>query len=89
MFFELLRRGYEVTVGSIGDKKIDFIATKNNNTEYYQVTYIMETSKTRDREFGSLNMVNDQYPKYVLSLDSVDFSQYGIIHKNLIDFLLE
>ena len=49
----------------------------------------METSKTRDREFGSLNMVNDQYPKYVLSLDSVDFSQYGIIHKNLIDFLLE
>lgn len=89
VFFELLRRGYEVTVGSIGDKEIDFIATKNNNTEYYQVTYIMETSKTRDREFGSLNMVNDQYPKYVLSLDSVDFSQYGIIHKNLIDFLLE
>lgn len=89
IFFELIRRGYEVTVGNIGDKEIDFIATKNNNTEYYQVTYIMETSKTRDREFGSLNMINDQYPKYVLSLDSVDFSQYGIIHKNIIDFLLE
>lgn len=89
VFFELIRRGYEVTVGNIGDKEIDFIATKNNDTEYYQVTYIMETSKTRDREFGSLNMINDQYPKYVLSLDSVDFSQYGIIHKNIIDFLLE
>lgn len=89
VFFELIRRGYEVSVGNIGDKEIDFIATKNNNTEYYQVTYIMETSKTRDREFGSLNMINDQYPKYVLSLDSVDFSQYGIIHKNIIDFLLE
>jgi len=89
VFFELLRRGYEVTVGSIGDKEIDFIATKNNTIEYYQVTYIMETSKTRDREFGSLNMVKDQYPKYVLSLDNVDFSQFGIVHKNIIDFLLE
>ena len=89
VFFELLRRGYEVTVGSIGDKEIDFIATKNNTIEYYQVTYIMETSKTRDREFGSLNMVKDQYPKYVLSLDNVNFSQFGIIHKNIIDFLLE
>ncbi len=89
VFFELLRRGYEVTVGSIGDKEIDFIATKNNTIEYYQVTYIMETAKTRDREFRSLNMIKDQYPKYVLSLDNVDFSQFGIIHKNIIDFLLE
>jgi len=76
-------------VGSIGDKEIDFSATKNNAVEYYQVTYIMETLKTRDKGFGSLNMVKDQYPKYVLSLDSVDFSQYGIIHKNIIAFLLE
>ena len=49
----------------------------------------METSKTRDREFGSLNMIEDQYPKYVLSLESVDFFQQGIQHKNIIDFLLE
>lgn len=89
VFFELLRRGYDVTVGSIDDKKIDFIAIKNNNIEYYQVTYIMETLKTREREFGSLEMIQDQYPKYVLSLDNVDFFQNGIIHKNIIDFLLE
>jgi len=89
VFFELLRRGYDVTIGNIGGKEIDFIATKNNKVEYYQVTYIMETSKTRDREFGSLIMIKDQYSKYVLSLDSVDFSQQGIQHKNIIDFLLE
>lgn len=49
----------------------------------------METLKTREREFGSLEMIQDQYPKYVLSLDNVDFSQNGIIHKNIIDFLLK
>lgn len=89
VFFELLRRGYEVTVGNIGDKEIDFIATKNNAIEYYQVTYIMEQLKTREREFGSLKMINDQYPKCVLSMDEVNFSQNGIQHKNIIDFLLE
>lgn len=89
VFFELLRRGYEVTVGSIGDKEIDFIAVKNNAKEYYQVTYLMEKSATRDREFSSLNLINDQYPKTVLSLDDVNFSQNGIQHKNIIDFLLE
>ena len=89
VFFELMRRGYEVTVGNIGDKEVDFIATKFNEISYYQVSYIMEQSSTRDREFGSLNMIDDQYPKYVLSLDDVNFSQSGIQHKNIIDFLLE
>jgi predicted AAA+ superfamily ATPase len=49
----------------------------------------MSTPKTRDREFGSLLQIKDQFPKYVLSLDDFDFSQDGVIHKNLIDFLLE
>ena len=89
VFFELMRRGYEVTVGNIGDKEVDFIATKFNEISYYQVSYIMEQSSTRDREFGSLKMIDDQYPKYVLSLDDVNFSQSGIQHKNIIDFLLE
>lgn len=89
IFFELLRRGYEVTVGSINDKEIDFIATLNNKIEYYQVSYLMETVKTRKREFDSLMLIDDQYPKYVLSLDKIDFSQQGIIHKNIIDFLLQ
>jgi uncharacterized protein len=89
VFFELLRRGYEVKVGNIGEKEIDFIATKNNKIEYYQVTYIMEQIKTREREFGSLNMINDQFPKFVLSMDEVNFSRNGIQHKKIIDFLLE
>lgn len=89
VFFELLRRGYEVTVGNIGDKEIDFIAVRNTQKIYIQVAYLMETSKTRDREFGSLNVIKDQYPKYVFSLDDINFSQQGIQHKNIIDFLLE
>jgi len=88
VFFELLRRNYDVTVGNIDDKEIDFIATKKGTIEYYQVTYLMGTQKTRDREFGSLLQIKDQFPKYVLSLDEFDFSQEGVIHKNLIDFLL-
>ena len=89
VFFELLRRGYEVTVGNVGDKEVDFIAVKYNEVSYYQVSYLMEQSSTRDREFGSLSMIDDQYPKYVLSLDDINFSQSGIEHKNIIDFLLE
>jgi predicted AAA+ superfamily ATPase len=89
VYFELLRRGYEVTVGKMADKEIDFIATKNNKIEYYQVTYIMEKASTREREFSSLNMIDDQYPKYVLSMDEIDFSQDGINHINIITFLLE
>jgi predicted AAA+ superfamily ATPase len=89
VYFELLRRGYEVSIGMINDKEIDFIATKNDLVEYYQVAYIMETEKTREKEFGSLLLIRDQFPKYVLSMDKFDFSQEGIIHKNIIDFLLE
>jgi predicted AAA+ superfamily ATPase len=88
VYFELLRRGYTVSVGEINGKEIDFIASKAGKLEYYQVAYLMETKQTRDREFGSLNLVKDQYPKFVISMDKVDFSNKGIIHKNMIDFLL-
>jgi len=89
VFFELLRRGYKVTVGEINGKEIDFIAEKQGNKEYYQIAYIMESQETRDREFGSLLLVKDQYPKYVLTMDKQDFSTSGVVHKNIIDFLLE
>ena len=89
VFFELLRRGYEITVGNVGDKEVDFIAVKHNEISYYQVSYLMEQSSTRAREFDSLSMIDDQDPKYVLSLDDINFSQSGIEHKNIIDFLLE
>lgn len=89
VYFELLRKGYEVYVGEVGDKEIDFIAIKNGEKEYYQVSYVMETPETRSREFDVYKNVQDSYPKYVLSLDKMNFSQSGIIHMNIIDFLLQ
>lgn len=89
VYTELIRRGYKVHIGKVGELEIDFIAIKNNVPTYYQVSYIMETEKTRNREFDVNNQVKDNYSKFVLSMDKVDFSRNGIIHKNIIDFLLE
>lgn len=89
VYIELLRRGYEVYVGKVGELEIDFVAYKNNNPIYIQVSYLMETNETRSREFGAYDLVKDNYPKYVLSMDKVNFSQNGVIHKNIEDFLLE
>lgn len=86
---ELQRRGYSVTIGCVGSKEVDFCATRNNETIYMQVTYLLASNETTEREFGSLKAINDNYPKYVLSLDNFDFSRDGIIHKNIIDWLLE
>lgn len=88
VYVELLSRGYKVEIGRVKDKEIDFIATKGNEKSYYQVTYLMESESTREREFGVYKDVVDNYDKYVVSMDKVDFSQDGIIHKNIIDFLL-
>lgn len=57
--------------------------------EYYQVSYLLETEETRNSEFGVYQKVNDNYPKYVLSMDKMNFSQNGIIHLNIIQFLCE
>ena len=89
VYNELLERGYEVYIGKTKDGEIDFIATKTDEKLYFQVTYLLQDDKVEKREFGAFNEVNDNYPKYVLSLDKVDFSQNGIIHKNIIDWLLE
>ena len=89
VYIELRSRGYEVTIGKVKDKEIDFIAKMENDVSYYQVAYKMGDESTREREFGVYKAIKDNFPKYVLSLDSMDFSQDGIIHKNIIDFLLE
>ncbi|MBG9988384.1 ATP-binding protein [Aerococcaceae bacterium DSM 111176] len=86
---ELKSRGYQLQIGKVGNKEIDFIATKDNRVEYFQISYLLESESTREREFGVYKDINDNYPKYVLSMDTLDFSQDGIVHKNLIDFLLE
>ena len=89
VYIELISRGYKVEIGKVRDLEVDFIASKENERVYYQVSYLMETEETRQREFGVYHQMDDHYPKYVLSMDKVDFSQNGIIHKNVIDFLLE
>lgn len=86
---ELQRRGYNVMIGCIGTKEVDFCATKNEEVIYFQVTYLLASEETIEREFGSLTAIQDNYPKYVLSLDELDFSRDGIIHKNIVEWLLE
>lgn len=89
VFIELLRRGYKVSVGINDKKEIDFVAQKGNDKRYYQVTYILGSQTTIEREFDAYDGIADNYPKYVLSMDKFDMSRNGIIHQNIIDFLLE
>lgn len=89
VYIELISRGYDVKIGKVKDREIDFVAKRGEIISYFQISYLMENEKTREREFGVYDLIKDNYPKYVLSMDKLDFSQKGIIHKNIIDFLLE
>ena len=89
VFNELLIRGYDVYIGKTKEGEIDFIAINNEEKLYFQIAYLLGLPKTEEREFGAYKDINDNYPKYVLSLDKVNFSKDGIIHKNIIDWLLE
>ena len=89
VYNELLIRGYDVYIGKTKEGEIDFIATNNEEKLYFQVAYLLESEKVQEREFGAYKEINDNYPKYVLSLDRANFSKDGIIHKNIIDWLLE
>ena len=89
VFVELASRGYEVKIGKLKDREIDFIAQKNDRIFYYQVAYMLTDEKTREREFGVYKSIEDNFPKYVLSMDHFDFGRDGVIHKNIIDFLSE
>lgn len=89
VFNELIYRGYDVSIGNNNGKEIDFVVTKYNQKEYYQVCYYLTDENVVEREFGAFQGIDDNYPKYVLSMDELDFSQNGIIHKNIINWLLE
>ena len=89
VYFELLRRGYEITIGCIGDYEIDFVCKKMGEKIYVQVTRELYHEETIEREFRPLLLVKDNYPKYVISTDEFDMSQDGIIHMNILDFLLD
>lgn len=89
VFLELKRRGYSVHLGKIGIREIDFIATKENQKIYIQVSYLLTSKTTITREFSVLQQIKDNYPKYVITMDTIfghDFE--GIKRVNLIDFLL-
>ena len=89
VYNELISRGYDVKIGNLEKAKIDFIATRFKEKIYIQVAYILADNTVIDREFGAYKGIEDNYPKYVLTMDKHDFSQEGIIHKNVIDWLLE
>jgi len=85
---ELLRRGYNVTVGRIENKEIDFIGRRNGDIIYIQVCYLLASQETIEREFGILNSIADNFPKFVVSMDELNFSRNGIQHKNIREFLV-
>ena len=89
VYNELIVRGYNVSIGNNNGKEIDFVATKHNQKEYYQVTFTLAEKTCEEREFGAYESIKDNYLKYVISTDKLDYSQNGIIHKNIIDWLLE
>lgn len=88
VYMELLRRGYKVTVGKAGEKEIDFIAEKQIQKLYVQVTYLLASEETIQREFGAYDAIRDNFPKYVVSYDEFDMSRDGIKHRNIREFLL-
>lgn len=88
VFLELLCRGYDVKVGKTDFYEIDFVAYKGSDILYVQVCYLLASPETVEREFGNLERIKDNYPKYVISGDLPDFSRNGIKHYNIIKFLL-
>lgn len=88
VYMELLGRGYEVTVGKVGEREVDFVAKSGAERIYVQVTYLLAADETMEREFGVLEAIPDNYPKYVVSMDEISRSRNGIRNVNIKDFLL-
>ena len=88
VFSHLKALGYKISVGVLKNLEIDFIAHKNDEKIYVQVAYLIADEKVKQREFGNLLQIQDNYPKYVISLDPVQIGQFdGIKHLHLREFL--
>lgn len=90
IYLHLVTQGFKVTVGMLRNTEIDFVATRGEKTLYIQATYLLASDETVNREFGNLQTIKDNHPKYVVSMDPVsgNFSEYpGIIHLHLRQFL--
>jgi predicted AAA+ superfamily ATPase len=89
VFLELKRRGYRIAIGKFGDREIDFIATRKKEKQYFQVSYLLASEETIEREFGTLTGLADNYPKTVLSMDPIGPDNRDGIHwQNVIRFLM-
>jgi predicted AAA+ superfamily ATPase len=89
VFLELLRRGYKIWTGTSRNSEVDFVCkTPTGDIEYYQVAWQMSNEKTLDREFRSLEKINDNYPKYILTTDSFTLNLSGVNHLNVFNWLL-
>ena len=89
VYFELLRRGYQVFVGKWGDREIDFFALRQDTRKYYQVALSIMDERVKARELAPLKAINDNYEKIILSMDKTYITDHeGIRFENIIDFLL-
>ena len=89
VYLELLRRGYKVYVGKVGELEVDFVAENRNGLKYYQVTLSVRDEKVLERELRSLQKTGDHYPKYLITLDmDLEAGYDGITKINVIDWLL-
>jgi len=87
IYNELVSRGYDIYIGKTDKGEIDFIIDDFGDRKYIQVADYLSSDEVVDREFGAYSSVNDNYPKYVITMDKIDYSRNGIIHLNIIDFL--
>jgi predicted AAA+ superfamily ATPase len=83
VYMELLRKGYDVSVGKVEDFEIDFVASRGAEQIYIQVCYLLASPETAEREFSPLLKIRDNFPKFVISTDKFDMSREGIVHKNI------
>lgn len=89
VFLELLRRGYTISTGLYNSLEVDFVATKGADIRYYQVSLSVMDEKVLQRETAPFYKINDNYPKYLITMDPIPLTDNGIIHQNLFDFFLE
>ena len=88
VYLELLRRGFQVSIGKVDDLEIDFIAEKNGDKEYYQVSASVLDQTTFEREIAPLSRIHDNYPKFIITMDEFSSNNDGIKQINVVDFLL-
>ena len=89
MYFEFLRRGYAVSVGRIGEREVDFVCDKSGERIFVQVSYVLGSEETREREFGALEAVRSADRKLLLTMDRLDMGDGLVEHRYFPDFLLK